>query len=143
MPWDMTDYPDSFKNLDHVVRKKAIDIANALESNGYDDSRAIPIAINQAKEWASDASEEELNSFKYGDSPKKDDSHDQHANPDLLDKDVLVYFEDDQWLVRTKDAKRPDSTHDKKQDALNRAKEIAENKESKVVSYTKDGDKQD
>ncbi len=143
MPWDMTDYPDSFKNLDHVVRKKAIDIANALESNGYDDSRAIPIAIDQAKEWASNASEDELNAFKYGESPKKDDSHDQSSNPDLLDKDVLVYFEDDHWIVRTKDAKRPDSTQNKKQDALNRAKEIAENKESNVVSYTKDGDKQD
>lgn len=30
MPWDMNDYPDSMKNLDPLVRKKAIDIAYIL-----------------------------------------------------------------------------------------------------------------
>lgn len=142
VPWDMNDYPDSFKNLDHVVRKKAIDIANALESNGYDDDRAIPIATEQAKEWADNASDDELKSFKHGSAPKKDDAHEDTSNEDLLDNDVLVYFEDDKWVVRTKDAKRPDSTHDKKEEAVDRAKEIANNKDSKVIPYTKDGDKQ-
>lgn len=142
VPWDMNDYPDSFKNLDHVVRKKAIDIANALEANGYDDNRAIPIATEQAKEWAENASEDELQSFKHGPAPKKDDDHDDSSNEELLDNDVLVYYEEDQWVVRTKEAKRPDSTYDNKSDAVERAKEIAENKESNVIPYTKDGDQQ-
>src|SRR5690554_1958378 len=124
----MNDYPDSFKNLDHVVRKKAIDIANALEADGYDDNRAIPIATQQAKEWAENASEDELQSFKHGPTPKKDDDHEDTSNEELLDNDVLVYYEEDQWVVRTKEAKRPDSTYDNKDDALERAKEIAENK---------------
>lgn len=50
MPWNMKDFPASMKNLDKLTRKKAIDIANALLDEGYPDSRAIPIAIDQAKE---------------------------------------------------------------------------------------------
>lgn len=51
MPWTWQRYPDSMKNLSVRVRHKAIDIANALLDDGYDESRAIPIAIAQAKEW--------------------------------------------------------------------------------------------
>ena len=56
MPWNMKDFPASMKNLDKLTRKKAIDIANALLDEGYPDSRAIPIAIDQAKEWYENAS---------------------------------------------------------------------------------------
>lgn len=56
MPWDTSDYPPSMKNLDTIVRRKAIDIANAMVKEGYEEDRAIPIAISQAKEWAEDAS---------------------------------------------------------------------------------------
>ncbi len=52
MPWTKNDYPDSMKNLDKKVRDKAIDIANALLEEGYEEGRAIPIAIDKAKEWA-------------------------------------------------------------------------------------------
>ena len=41
MPWNNTDYPDSFNNLDTSVRKKAIEIANALLRDGMEDGRAI------------------------------------------------------------------------------------------------------
>ena len=51
MPWTKNDYPDSMKNLDKKVRDKAIDIANALLDEGYEEGRAIPIAIDKAKEW--------------------------------------------------------------------------------------------
>jgi uncharacterized protein YdaT len=34
MPWNMTDYPASMKNMDKLTRKKAIDIANALIRRG-------------------------------------------------------------------------------------------------------------
>lgn len=142
MPWDLSDYPDSFKNLDQVVRKKAIDIANALLDNGYNEGRAIPIATEQAKEWADNASEEEIKSYKYSSSPSKGDSHEDTTNEELLDNDVLVYYEEEYWKVRTKDAKQADSSHDKKDDALKRAEEIAENKGSSVRTYTKDGKRQ-
>ena len=34
------------------VRRKAIEIANALLEEGYDEGKAIRIAIAKAKEWA-------------------------------------------------------------------------------------------
>ncbi len=49
MPWDKNDYPAAMKNLDKDVREKAIEIANALLEEGYEDGRAIPIAIDRAK----------------------------------------------------------------------------------------------
>lgn len=142
MPWDLSDYPDSFKNMDHVVKKKAIDIANALLDNGYEEGRAIPIATKQAREWADNASEEEIKSYKYGDAPDKQDKHEDTTNEELLDNDVLVYYEEDEWKVRTEDAKRSDSSYETKAEAMNRAKKIAENKDSNVISFTKDGEKQ-
>jgi uncharacterized protein YdaT len=39
-------------NLPLVIREKAIEIANALLAEGYDEGRAIRIAIVQAKRWA-------------------------------------------------------------------------------------------
>ena len=40
------------KNLPPRVRHKAIEIANALLAEGYDEGKAIRIAIAKAKEWA-------------------------------------------------------------------------------------------
>ncbi len=37
MPWTDDDYPTSMKNLTAEVRRKAIDIANALLDDGYGD----------------------------------------------------------------------------------------------------------
>jgi len=53
MPWNNHDYPDSMKNLPVEVRNKAIEIANALLEEGYEEGRSIAIAISQAREWAS------------------------------------------------------------------------------------------
>jgi uncharacterized protein YdaT len=52
MPWDSQHYPRSMANLEDAVREKAIEIANALLSEGYEEGRAIRIAIAQAKRWA-------------------------------------------------------------------------------------------
>ena len=53
MPWDETYYPRSMRNLPEAVRLKAIEIANALLEEGYEEGQAIRIAIAKAKEWAS------------------------------------------------------------------------------------------
>ena len=142
MPWDMDDYPDSMKNMDPLLRKKAIDIANALEAEGYDESRAIPIAHAQAQEWLDNASKEELEAFKDEPNPTKEDEHDSSGNPVLIDNDVKVFYEENVWKVQTVAAQRPDQTFDYKKDALERAEEIAANKQSKVIIYKQDGDKQ-
>ncbi|MBI4293137.1 MAG: hypothetical protein HY661_16815 [Betaproteobacteria bacterium] len=52
MPWDQHRYPASMKNLPPSVRAKAIEIANALLEEGYEEGLAIRIAIAKAKEWA-------------------------------------------------------------------------------------------
>ena len=52
MPWDEQYYPRSMQHLSLAVRSKAIEIANALLAEGYDEGRAIRIAIAQAKRWA-------------------------------------------------------------------------------------------
>jgi uncharacterized protein YdaT len=39
-------------NLPPIVRSKAVDIANALLAEGYEEGLAIRIAIAKAKEWA-------------------------------------------------------------------------------------------
>lgn len=144
MPWNMQDYPDSLKNFEPLLRKKIIDIANALEESGYEDDRAIPIAINEGKDWYNNASQSERDAFEKEANPQKDDDHDtSSANPDLLDNDVEVFYEDEQWKVKTVDAERASDTFDKKSDAIERAKEIAENRDANVISYTKDGKKQD
>jgi len=51
MPWTKKDYPVSMKNLEKHVKEKAIEIANRLVEEGYEDGRAISIAISQAKQW--------------------------------------------------------------------------------------------
>jgi uncharacterized protein YdaT len=52
MPWNESYFPRSMINLAPTVRAKAIEIANALLSEGYEEGRAIRIAIAQAKRWA-------------------------------------------------------------------------------------------
>lgn len=52
MPWDESRYPPAMAHLPPVVRAKAIEIANALLDEGYDEGMAIRVAIAKAKEWA-------------------------------------------------------------------------------------------
>jgi uncharacterized protein YdaT len=139
MPWDLNDYPSSFKNFDPLLKKKAIDMVNALISEGYPDDRAIPIAISQSKKWLEEATDSEKAAFKKAPAPKKSDRHgDKKINQDLLDNDVLVYHKNERWYVETKNADKASDSFDTKEEAVKRAKEIAGNKESKVITYRKD-----
>ncbi|WP_207695751.1 hypothetical protein DOK67_0001542 [Enterococcus sp. DIV0212c] len=139
MPWDLKDYPSSFKNFEPLLKKKAIEIANALVSEGYPDDRAIPIAISQSKKWLDEATDTEKTAFKKEADPKKTDKHgNKHINTELLDNDVLVYYKENRWYVQTKNAEKAVDSFDTKEQALKRAKEIAENKESNVIAYKKD-----
>lgn len=51
MPWNSNYFPASMKRLNPLVRDKAIEIANALLEQGYDEGKAIRIAITKAKQW--------------------------------------------------------------------------------------------
>lgn len=140
MSWNMKDYPVSMKNLNHLVRKKAIDIGNALLTDGYPEDRAIPIAISQAKKWVEDADESEKRQFKESENPQKGDFHEKDRNAEeLLSADVLVQFSEDQWQVISEGAERASDRFDTKDEAVKRAKKIAENKGTAVKIYKKDG----
>lgn len=52
MPWSSARFPPAMAHLPQLVREKAIEIANALLAEGYEEGRAIRIAIAQAKRWA-------------------------------------------------------------------------------------------
>lgn len=138
MPWSEKDYPDSMKNLDSIVRRKAIDIANAMIKEGYKEDHAIPIAISQAKEWAKDAGAGEKERLKKKDITDHEDDP-QDTSSRLQDRDVEVKYDDKEkmWEVITEGAKRADSKHSTKKEAEKRAKEIAENKGVKVKSHKK------
>jgi len=51
MPWSASYYPVSMKNLPPEVRRKAIEIANALLGAGRPEGQAIRIGIARAKQW--------------------------------------------------------------------------------------------
>ncbi|WP_082236043.1 DUF2188 domain-containing protein [Halobacillus massiliensis] len=142
MPWDTNDYPSSLKNLDTTVRKKAIDIANAMIDEGYDEGRAIPIATEQAKEWYDNASKSEIDQVRNMSDKqlkKRDKEEEDSSRPELMDKGEHVVSHEDGWAVQTEDAKRPSNVYDNKQDAVERAEEIAKNKGTKVIIHKKDG----
>lgn len=52
MPWNEYRYPRAMKHLPVLVRRHAIDIANALLDKGYPEGSAIRIAIAVARRWA-------------------------------------------------------------------------------------------
>ncbi|SFE57632.1 DUF2188 domain-containing protein [Alteribacillus iranensis] len=141
MPWTMNDYPSSLKNFKKPIKKKAIDIANAMIDEGYDEGRAIPIATEQAKEWYDNASKKEIDDFlEEGDPTERSEEGKQYENrPKLLDKAETVVSHEDGWAVQAKDAKKPTEVFDNKKDAIERAKDIAENKGTEAVIYTEDG----
>ena len=134
MPWDTNDYPSSLKNLDVEIRKKAIEIANAMVDEGYDEGTAIPIATDQAKKWYENASKEEKNQIrnKSDKNLRTRDSDKTNSRPELQDKEELVIKREDGWAVQAEDAKRASDVYDNKEDAMKRAKEIAENKGTDV-----------
>lgn len=52
MPWDEGYYPPAMEHLPPAVRRKAIEIANALLAEGHDEGFAIRVGIARAKAWA-------------------------------------------------------------------------------------------
>ncbi|OTN74978.1 hypothetical protein A5886_000022 [Enterococcus sp. 8G7_MSG3316] len=143
MPWNVDDYPVSMKNLDPLIRKKAISIANALLADGYNDDRAIPIATSQAEKWFDDATADEKKAFHQEKNPQKNDKHAINKNAQkLMDAAVTVQYQEDHWEVRSKGAERASDQFDHKDDAVTRGKEIAQNKQSVLTIYKQDGTKQ-
>lgn len=136
MPWTMDDFPQSWKNMDKLERKKAIDIGNAMLKDGYKEDNAIPIATKQAETWYKDASKKDLEALKNKKITKHDS--DDSSNPQLNNKDVHVYFEDDVWKIKSDSAKQASDSFEKKADAMKRARNIADNRKTEIIEHKKD-----
>lgn len=130
MPWTLDDYPNSWKNLDQLERKKAIDIGNAMLEDGYDEGTLIPIATKQAEAWYKNASKAELDALKHKNITRH--QKDKDAHPELNEHDVEVYQEDHVWKVKTYGAKQAADRYDNKAEAIKRAHEIADNRGTQV-----------
>ncbi|KRG11146.1 hypothetical protein [Lederbergia galactosidilytica] len=94
MPWTKNDYPAAFKNETSKVRNKAIEIANALLRENYDEGRAISIGLTQAREYYEDDAKNrthykvknENDHWKLIQSGKKQAIFKENNKKDLLDK---------------------------------------------------------
>lgn len=141
MAWTMNDYPSSMKNLNDVTKKKAIDIANAMVDKGYEEGRAIPIAIDQSKEWKENASQDEIVDYQKHGKPtqRSKEGKERESNPERLEEGEEVVPREDGWAVQSTGAKRASKVYAKKKNAVERAKEIAANKGTSVTFYKKDG----
>jgi len=144
MPWSENDYPSSWKNLESITRRKAIDMGNAMLKNGYNEGDIIPIVTNQAKEWADQASEADKRKLRQKDITKHEKDKDDQGST-YIDKDIHVLYNDEEehWEVKTLGAKQASDTFDTKQKAKERADEIAENRDTNVVTHKKSDDTAD
>ncbi len=81
---------------------------------GYPDSRAIPIAIDQAKNGMKMLVNQKNEPSKRK-NPSKTDEHDTNPRAGkLLDSDVIVEYEEKQWIVKSKGAKKASNHFDTK-----------------------------
>lgn len=159
MPWTMEDYPDSLKNLNEVTRKKAIDMANAMVDEGYEEGRAIPIATAQAEKWYDNASKKEKDEYmKEGDPTTRgnDSSHRSSSSSGSSSKNkgkdkkqsksgneaLEVVAGEGGWSVRKKDSDKSDKTFDTKSEATDYAKDEAKDKGIDAVIYKENGEVQ-
>ena len=59
-------------------------------------------------------------------------------NQAIQNKDVHVYYEDDAWKIKSEDAKQASDSFDKKEDAMKRARNIADNRKTEIIEHKKD-----
>lgn len=116
MPWNENDYPASFKNLNDDVRNKAIEIANALLEDGYEEGRAIPIALSKAKQYV-------------------------HGHSDRPEYEVVP--EGDAWKLKKTDGKKAIMTEENKSDLLEKAKPYVNEQDGILNVFKEDGSFED
>jgi len=125
MPYTKDNYPNTMKNLNEEVREKAIEILNALlNDNRLKESLAIPTAISRARDWAKnkdkDVSETETDQKNHG-------------------KDLYVLPKDNEWAVKYEGADKSSFVFNTKEEAVEKAKEIAKENSTNLIIYRKTG----
>ncbi|MDO3409497.1 DUF2188 domain-containing protein [Saccharibacillus sp. CPCC 101409] len=151
MPWNKQDYPQSMKNLDARVRNKAIEIANALLGDGYEEGRAIAIATSQAEEWAENHPEHGGKSSGGDRDSKSSHLKDSHSHSggsnsqsgsggqSSVRRALHVVPHEDGWAVKEEHKDKPLSTHDRKDEALKAAHKEADGRDVHVFVHDADG----
>jgi uncharacterized protein YdaT len=121
MPWTKGDYPPSMKNFEPRLRGKAVEIANALMGEGYDEARAIAIATSQAKEWVKD--------------------HPQHAHGDQDEEsnNLHVVPYEGKWAIKAEGVDEPEDVVPTKAKAVKMALKIASDDNLSAIIHREDG----
>ncbi|MDT0123718.1 DUF2188 domain-containing protein [Paenibacillus sp. RRE4] len=154
MPWNKNDYPVSMKNLKPRIRHKAIDIANALLDDGYEEGRAIAIATAKAEEWdenhpdhtasGSDSSSRTSSPPKHKEpSPSKSSSRNRrHSEPVSSSKshhNIHVVPTESGWAIKQEGTSDYHSTYDTKVEAVNAAKAWSTKHHIRAIIHNQDG----
>lgn len=103
------------KNLEDPIREKAVEIANALLEEGYEEGRAIPIAISRAKEWSENR----------GDDVSTAVTH--HLTPDK-----------EGWVLKSVKGDEEESFKTK-EEAMDQIKKMSKTKSMKVMIHDAEG----
>ncbi|MWV45102.1 DUF2188 domain-containing protein [Paenibacillus sp. HJL G12] len=137
MPWNKSDYPVSMKNLDARIRNKAIDIANALLDEGYEEGRAIAIATAQAEKW----NEDHPAGHDRSGLPHDSDHRDSKSGPSGSSShgNLHIVSADEGWALKEEGRDKPLSTFDTKKEALHEAKKTASEFGVNTIIHGEDG----
>ncbi|MFC0471093.1 DUF2188 domain-containing protein [Halalkalibacter kiskunsagensis] len=110
MAWNMNNYPESMKNLEGPIKQKAIDVANRLVEEGYEEGRSIAIAITQAQKWVGEQTSQ------------------YHLVPHT-----------NGWAIKRANAEKASYVFDTKAKALQKAQSLSSNQETSLVIHKQDG----
>ncbi len=119
MPWNEESYPAAMKSLEPPVRRKAVEIANALLEEQYEEGRAIAISIAQARRWAANRAD------------------------DRQARCLHVVPHPQGWAVRRTDAEKAMFVFDRKTQARDKALELGRAEGVAVAVHGAEGDIQD
>ncbi|WP_405170110.1 DUF2188 domain-containing protein [Paenibacillus sp. FSL H8-0280] len=134
MPWNKQEYPVSMKNLEPRVRHKAIEIANALLDDGYEEGRSIAIATAKAEEWDENHPVPERS--------KSDSTERRHSEPVSSSKshdNIHVVPTDSGWAIKEEGKSTYLSTFDTKAEAVDKAKELSSKQNIRAIIHNQDG----
>ena len=129
MPWTNSDYPDAMKNLPDEVRKKSIEIANALlDETKMNEGIAIATAISRAKDWAANRGKETQGHVGRSTDVKK------HGE----DRYVIPYHER-KWAIRNEGSKRVEKVFTNNKEAVQQARQEARKANASLTIQKRDG----
>jgi uncharacterized protein YdaT len=132
MPWTKSNYPNSLKNLPAMVRNKAIEIANALLTEGQIANEGIIIATatSRAKDWAVNRGISiESTSKNAKTTDVKKHGEDRYVAP----------IEGNEWAVKEEGAKKNEKVFSTKDAAIKLASKEAKKANASVTIQKRNG----